>query len=540
MDHGKKRSLAQRIGSKGEKLFDFWSEDRGLASTKVTADYGVDFWCQVLSRAGKTGIEEATGAILAVQVRATEGQTRPRVKLFREDAVNLLRQTHATALVAVQPTANTVHFRFLDETFIDRLSGFLASTAETHSIRLDELQSDVAEFDRSLLYFTRPGTQHRLRIYKAEKAIASAVPGASLSVHQTGSGGLAVVDVPWLGSAIEVDPAARETVRTQVFEQGKLPHELPGISLKPALLEAADVVDGPVLLQGVSEAEAELVLRHDGQEARAVFDLRRAGDERGYTHAVGISFVISDARPQGDHLVHELHSRVFQGEQSLAAASEILPFLRLLRPGTILSVNGRDFGPIETMGKTVIRVGPAIEALEGIASLVHLDLSEVYLSDFGVEEFGYSVGFLDSFLRQQIPLRRFIPGFVVGPSARTDPDQIPTEPVRVELPIVLNLKNTGMIVWVRAQGAAFRTEEGRWCGLRMGEQLAWSFEPHARFDKSIYPEAWVFRYWPPLLISPKQSDTVQEFEPKGPEYFIVEADITKESGLKNQPDSSGK
>ena len=166
----------QRIGAKGEKLFSLWSEDRGLASTKADPDYGIDFWCQVLRPAGKKSFEEATGAILAVQVKATEGKTRPRVILDRNDAVNLLRQTHATVLVAVRPSVHAVLFLFIGQTLIDRLNDFLASTAKTHSVRLDEFETDVAEFDRSLMYFTRPGTQHRLRIYKAQRAIGMLCP----------------------------------------------------------------------------------------------------------------------------------------------------------------------------------------------------------------------------------------------------------------------------------------------------------------------------------------------------------------------------
>ena len=45
----------------------------------------------------------------------------------------------------------------------------------------------------------------------------------------------------------------------------------------------------------------------------------------------------------------------------------------------------------------------------------------------------------------------------------------------MELPIVLNLKNIGAIVWVRSGLQIFRMEDGRWCGLRIDEQIAWSF-----------------------------------------------------------------
>ncbi|MCE5306811.1 MAG: DUF4365 domain-containing protein [Acidobacteriales bacterium] len=533
MDRGKYRSLAQRIGRKGEKLFAFWSEDRGLSCTKPDDDYGVDFWCQVLRPVGKRSLEEATGAILAVQVKATEGKARPRVNLDRHDAINLLRQTHATALVAVHPTANAVHFAFIDETMIDRLNQFLASEAKTHSIRLDELESNVAEFDRRLQYFTRPGTQHRLRVYKAERAICAAVPGSSMSVQHSATGGLAVVDVPWFGSALDVDPAAREAVRTQVFEKGRLPDELPGLSLKRAFLEAADIVDGPVFLQGMAQARAELALEHEGQRAEATFDLRRVGDERAYTHPVGLSVVISDARKHGKQWHHELQSRIFLGEQSLGAAREILPFLRLLRSGARLSFDGNALGPIESVGPAIVKVGPAVEALEKIGVLLNLDLSAFHLNDFRLEEFGYAVSFLDAVLLQKTPAERFVPAFLVGSAADGDPRQMPTEPVRVELPIVLNLKNRGVIVWVRARGTAFCTDDGRWCGLRIDEQLALSSETHAKFEKSVHPEVWISRYLPPLLIG-AQNRGSRNVKLKASDYFIVEADIVKESRFEDR------
>ena len=180
---------------------------------------------------------------------------------------------------------------------------------------------------------------------------------------------------------------------------------------------------------------SNFVLQHEGQEASAIFELRRVGDERAYTHPVGLSLVISDARPQGDKRVHELHSRIFLSQQSLGEVRGTLPFLRLLRSGATLSVDGKQFGPIENLGPAIITLGPAVEALEKIATLVNLDLNGFYPSDFAVEEFGHSVGFLDAFLLQQIPAHRFVPAFVVGPSAGTDPSQLATERVRVELPL---------------------------------------------------------------------------------------------------------
>jgi hypothetical protein len=54
------------------------------------------------------------------------------------------------------------------------------------------------------------GVQHRLRLYKANGQVAAAIPGSSVSVHQAPEGGLAIVNVPWIGSALVVEPSERE------------------------------------------------------------------------------------------------------------------------------------------------------------------------------------------------------------------------------------------------------------------------------------------------------------------------------------------
>jgi hypothetical protein len=93
-----------------------------IASSKVEDDYRIDFLSQILRFVNESSSEEASGPILAAQVRATDGNTRPRVKLNREDSMNLLRQTQATALIAVGPDEPYLHYLFVEETFIDRLS----------------------------------------------------------------------------------------------------------------------------------------------------------------------------------------------------------------------------------------------------------------------------------------------------------------------------------------------------------------------------------------------------------------------------------
>jgi hypothetical protein len=368
MDRGKRRSLAQRIGNKGEKHFALWATDRGLSPNKVEDDYGVDYLCQVLRPVRKSSSEEAAGTVFAAQVKATNGKKRPRVTLNREDAVNLLRQANATALIAVGPEEPYVRFLFLDETFIDRLREFLTCANRSISIRLEEMNSDVAEFDQKLAYLSRPGTQHRLKIYKVQRDLAALIPGSTLSIQQFPSGGIAVVDVPWLPSALHIEPGAREKVRKLVFEEGKLPGGLAGISLRPALLQVHDLVDGPVLLQGGIEQDVELTAHSGDTDAKATFHARRLSDETAYTHPAGLSFIISDRRKHQNRWVHEFQIRVFNGERSLGEAKDLVSFLRLLRPGAEILIDDKPFISVDKFGDAASGLGAAIEALEGIAN----------------------------------------------------------------------------------------------------------------------------------------------------------------------------
>ena len=92
-NRGKRRSLSQKIGDKAEHQFGAWATDRGLSATLVWKDYGLDFVCQIFQKVPHSTSEEIHGAVLMAQVRGTEGASRPRIKLNREDAEKLLRQT---------------------------------------------------------------------------------------------------------------------------------------------------------------------------------------------------------------------------------------------------------------------------------------------------------------------------------------------------------------------------------------------------------------------------------------------------------------
>jgi len=104
-------------------------------------------------------------------------------------------------------------------------------------------------------------------------------------------------------------------------------------------------------------------------------------------------------------------------------------------------------------------------------------------------------GFCDApFISNRVVnLLRFIDGLL-----RLDRSlQLSTAPVLVNVPIALNWKDAGIVVWLECEADAYLFE-GLICGFQLKEQISWQIQKTRRFEKSIYPEVWFFRDWPAI------------------------------------------
>ncbi len=232
-----------------------------------------------------------------------------------------------------------------------------------------------------------------------------------------------------------------------------------------------------------------------------------------------------------------MEARLFKGSVSLGLGAQDLRFFQLIRPNALFSWHGSSRG-VETWGEALPRLGRSVVAIERVIAAIGLDLREFYLGDLRDEEFATSLGFLEALLIQKTPAENIIPAFIVDPDEGRDIDDVPTKAVIIELPVVLNVSTTGVVVWVRARSAMFLAEDGSWCGLRVQEQLDCKYEIHPRFEKSPYPELWVTRSWPTIPITGFAGSSTQTARRQDPEKFLVEARVL---GLDQDPptDDSG-
>ncbi|MGH9643862.1 MAG: hypothetical protein ACRD3Q_15750, partial [Terriglobales bacterium] len=120
-----------------------------------------------------------------------------------------------------------------------------------------------------------------------------------------------------------------------------------------------------------------------------------------------------------------------------------------------------------------------------------------------------------------------VSGFIVGPAADLPIEQVPTNEVSISVPIVLNWKDRGVVIWAECIADGF-LHEGLLCGIRVTQQRSWRIEITDRFSKSKFPELWVAKAWPAIPIGSgvtgKQSWTYDPAQTRPLEATIKERD----------------
>ena len=71
----------------------------------------------------------------------------------------------------------------------------------------------------------------------------------------------------------------------------------------------------------------------------------------------------------------------------------------------------------------------------------------------------------------------------------------------------------------------FLSEDGRWCGIRVQEQLDYRYEVHPRFETSVLPELWVTSAWPAIPIGQHGAGGTQAARRQEPDKFLVQARV---------------
>jgi len=505
----KLRTVGQLIGEQGENLFRVWATDNHLVPQKVERDYGIDFFCQVME---PTDIEteESTGLLIGVQVRSVAGKSRPRVALDKTDAVSALRLSIPYCLVAVDTVKRQTYYRFLDEDLLREFHSFIESGAKTKSFRLSGFETGVKSFADSLRVICTPAAQTRLKIIRAALRIEAHLPGAELQLFQTRSGGVALVDVPWLTQVFRIDPAKKEEISSRIFEYNSFPiREVSVLPVKNAFNSIKPLVDGPIVFKGAIEKQVDLFVKNGDETVTDTFSLRRIEDERAYVHSSGLILTVSDARLHDGFYTHFMGLRISKDKSdTLDRSSKALTFLELLKPGSIINEVGKEGIPVEHW-PGLERIGPFVTAIQKVYGYLKLPISDVFLSDLQSDEFGLTITLIELMINH-VNLEKIMPGFLLGPAAGLPPRDNFWFPANFRVPILANLKDKGVEIWVEGKGDVYvHDSENVICGFRISKQKRWEcLLRDTRLEKdNSHPEVIVYENWPaiPLLVGKDMS-----------------------------------
>ena len=460
---------------------------------------GIDFFCQVASPVPGSGSIEGAGPILCAQVKAVDaGSSNPRLRINRIDATDLLRQTQATCLFAIQLSDESVRFQFIDCPFIGRLIDFLESKHKQLSIPYKELSDDAGLFLRLLKRYSNPFEQIKLRIRLVQLRLKSDIPGSRFSIESTDEDSLSEVSVPWITSAFSIDADAKEEVRLKFLRDGDFDPEQQGVELHPSIGKAfRETNSSRATILGGHSAAVKVKARFKDEVAVETFLYREFGTEKSFIHNSGLRITMDRAtvqHPNGHHY-HPMESEIFRPSSPMPITGKPLVFFRLFRGGATIELQPDWEEPLERFGKSLSSIGAAIASWPDLCAALRFELRRLCLGDLMDEEFSRSSWMLEALLLKELPIGALANGFLVGPAADHAIDDVPTEAVIATVPIGLNWKDVGLVVWLECEADVFLWED-KICGIRLKQHLSWRLAKAKRFVKSIYPEIWFRKDWP--------------------------------------------
>lgn len=506
----KRRSVSQRVGIKGESIFATWAADHNVVANPCPHDFGIDYFCQVLQPAGR-GVEELRGDTLAVQIRSVNGGDRPRIVIDKSDAETALRLETPYLLVGIHVEKKRIYFRFLDIKFAQLLAAFIAAPQNALTLRIDGDEFQSTRFREQLEINSNPGVQYRLRLRCAELCMEREMKGARLRVAHDSHSGLALVQVPSISSIFRVKSGHADVLMRYIFERGELPPLTKAISLQPSLLKTAEITGADTLLvSGGLESVVDGLIERAGEQQPLRFHVRRAGNTRAYISESGLILTVSDAVKQGSQgFVHRLGVRLgTEFGRTLDTFTEFDAALRLIGPGaTIRFEKDSHAFDVSAWGPPLLEFGTAYEQIIEAFTFASLPLNMARLADLLNEEFTASLAVLSG-LAKGATAPSMLPRFLLGPAADDTNFEEKMRRCGFNVPIVMNVKSRGVVVWLTGEGKAYIDNSGAVCGLFAENQHDYKVEIREQriAKESKTPEIWVAKEWPaiPLLQKLKQ------------------------------------
>lgn len=482
---GKKRSKSQRIGTEGEDQFRLFASRHHLIANKCEQDFGTDFICMIEGAQNKAGMSTVLGGVIGAFVRATQLK-RGRIQLDKDDVEHLLACEYPVCVVLVHLRGNgepSMHFSFVDGAFGEALAGFVESGGKHTYLTSSGLCAESL-FDYELQRAIRPGFVEQFRVRLAGLRLDRVIPHSRIQVLRFDDGSFTLVKIQDFFSQFADDGISQPALHKAIFGVEHFMHErLSNLPLRPELIESLQGLPSPVVIEAaipVMDGAIE-VESGDGAVTNCAFEVRKSSDHTGWVHRSGFAITISTSTPHEGKWVHFLCSRADPDVPViLADYADLWDFLESCEPGAKLRFGegGHAYGVELFSG--LMKYGFFAKYLRRVSNLRSWSHGTWYLGDAMDEETLNTLAFL--FYLDKAPEHINGMGFTFSDLESSE------APVKMWVPICMNLPRAGSVVWLFTEGKMLTIESGT-VGFKFGKILDRDIELRdKRFTKSSFPE----------------------------------------------------
>jgi hypothetical protein len=468
---GKRRSFAQRVGTRGENEFRIFADRQGLIATKVDDDFGTDFFCEIDLDHTSAGVSSIGNTIISACVRSTTKKTG-RIKLEKSDAMSLLRARGCIMLVLVHlkddtRESNRVYFRFIDADFNIRLRKFVRNeNKSTLTITPGELNEE-ANFRSLLLESTRPGFTEEVAIHAAKNGILEDVADVEIEVHRSSSGSYTAVSTFNFYDFFErLDPTSRRdlyqaTFGVPVAQQDRITK----LAVRADIFDHLEKLPHPYVIGGITTTEdVELTLTSDQGTANCKFIFTRNGEHFGWIHPSGCALTVSKSKQMGDRWVHEMEA--FFDPIVITDFSDIpdlVKFLQAATPEATLS-NESGYTANASYFQGLMNGGQMARDWEAATSITGWRSGIVHLRDIGDFETHTTMGFLRETANNpdSISQASFFVDYATDSNIANFAEikeGLSSRSAELIFPVVANTRNITVIVTFTCTGEIYTTAE---------------------------------------------------------------------------------
>jgi Domain of unknown function (DUF4365) len=503
----KRRSKSQRIGLRGENAFRTAASRTGLVPTKVEEDFGLDFVCAVESPVRGSSTGTIAGLFVGAAVRSSESK-RGRVRFTRKDIEYLLSCQIPVFLVLAhvyKVNSEQVYVRLLDTDLALRLAAFLDSDKNEISFT----PSDFLSYEKipALIETAMiPNFLSSVRLAIAKFGLARVLPDVHIELHVSEKGQFSLVRTT--DFLAQFDTKDQQDLRIAMFgSPDKMGERLQKLSINRDLFSHLNKLPQPVVIAGsVIERDVELAVGGHENTTKCNFTKRLVGSYFGYVHSSGFSIQISEPVPSDGQMVHLIDAQIDSAIKiHLNKHTDLYNFLRKCTKGHRWGEIGTPHTfLVESCGNLGLFGALALYLWQSrnIAPWLHED---VHLGNAYSNEILNTLALI-GILGNAKSLSGI--GFLL-----VDEDDLPTKQARVLLPIIANLGQAGLVIFVSAKCVVI-LKDNLVAGIKILDILdKISIEKRADiFQKaSDEPELVISKGWPVIQLGP--SPTIGKSDP---------------------------